>query len=119
MRTAPRRFDDTAVAAKLFCGLGDQTRLAILQLLTTGEHRVTDIVAVLDRSQGTISGHLRCLKDCGLVVDQPAGREVHYRLAHPELVDLLHAAERLLAVTGETVDLCPNYTPEHQPPNRP
>lgn len=111
MRTVPGQLGDTAVAAKLFCGLGDQTRLGILRLLTAGEHRVSDIVAALDRSQGTISGHLRCLKDCGLVIDRPAGREVHYRLAHPELVDLLHAAERVLAVTGETVELCPNYTP--------
>lgn len=103
---------DTTVAAKLFCGLGDPTRLAILRLLADGEHRVTDIVSALDRPQGTISGHLRCLKDCGLVTDRRTGREVHYRIRHAEIVELLHSAERLLAVTGETIELCPNYTPE-------
>ena len=32
-----------------------------------------------------------------------------YSLAHPELMDLLASAERLLALTGEAVALCPNY----------
>ncbi len=103
---------DTTAAATLFCGLGDSTRLAIIRFLATGERRVTDIVSALDRPQGTISGHLRCLKDCGLVTDRRTGREVHYRIHHVELVDLLHSAERLLAVTGETIELCPNYTPD-------
>lgn len=111
MRADPRELHDTAVAAKLFCGLGDPTRLAILRLLLVREHRVTDIVAEIDRSQATISGHLRCLKECGLVTDRPAGREVHYRLVHRELVEVLRASERLLAVTGATIELCPNYTP--------
>ena len=32
-----------------------------------------------------------------------------YSLAHPELIDLLGAAEQLLALTGEAVELCPRY----------
>lgn len=34
-----------------------------------------------------------------------------YSIAHPELMDLLGAAEQLLALTGETVELCPRYGP--------
>lgn len=30
-------------------------------------------------------------------------------VAQPELLELLRAAERLLAVTGDAVDLCPTY----------
>ena len=104
------QLQDTTVAAKLFCGLGDPSRLAIIRLLADGEHRVTDIVSALGRPQGTISGHLRCLKECGLVTDRRTGREAHYRIRDDALVDLLHAAERLLAVTGEHIELCPNYT---------
>ncbi len=32
-----------------------------------------------------------------------------YTLAQPELTELLAAAERLLAATGQQISLCPNY----------
>lgn len=108
------RFEISAAidtTARLFCGFGDQTRLAILTLLAAGEQRVGDIVEAVGGTQSNISGHLRCLKDCGLVIDQRTGREVRYRIAHPDVVDLLRAAERLLSRTGHQIDLCPNYTP--------
>ena len=105
----PATTTDLATASKLFCGFGDRTRLAILSHLASGEHRVTDIVDAFDASQATISGHLKCLKECGLVLDRRTGREVHYRIAHPEVVEVLRSAEKLLAITGQHIDLCPNY----------
>ena len=99
-------------AAKLFCGFSDRTRLAILTMLVDDERRVSDIVATLNGSQGNISGHLRCLKDCGLVIDRRSGRKVYYRIAHNEVIDLLRSAERLLAVCGYNIDLCPNFDPD-------
>ncbi|GIM63925.1 hypothetical protein Pve01_94340 [Planomonospora venezuelensis] len=36
-----------------------------------------------------------------------------YSIAHPELMDVLGAAEQLLVLTGEAVELCPNYGPDH------
>lgn len=112
MSATIERSGDVAVAAKLFCGFGDRTRLSILSLLAGGERRVTDIVETLDASQANISGHLRCLRDCGLVVDRRSGREAFYRIAHSEVVDVLRSAEQLLAVTGTGIELCPNYEPE-------
>lgn len=98
------------LAAKLFRGLADPTRLGILLALQAGEKRVTDLSAELGGSQANISGHLACLKDCGLVADRAHGRANFYRLARPELTNLLHAAEDLLAGIGHQVDLCPNYS---------
>jgi ArsR family transcriptional regulator, cadmium/lead-responsive transcriptional repressor len=100
---------DVRLAAKLFRGLGDPLRLAILAQLADGERRVTDLVEQLEGSQGNISGHLACLKDCGLVTDRPEGRQVFYRIAAPEVVRVLRAAESLLETTGHRVDLCSNY----------
>lgn len=68
-----------------------------------------DLVQVIGGSQANISGHLACLKDCGLVEDRPVGRQAYYRIAAPEVVDLLIAAERLLSVHGWQIELCPNY----------
>ena len=100
---------DTALAAKLFRGFSDRTRLEILRRLAPGELRVTDLVQAIGGSQANISGHLACLKDCGLVEDRPVGRQVYYHIAAPEVVALLTAAERLLSVHGLQIQLCPNY----------
>ena len=56
-----------------------------------------------------MSAHVACLRDCGLVVGRPVGRQVFYSLARPELMDLLAAAQTLLAATGNAVALCPTY----------
>ncbi|HEY3408239.1 MAG TPA: metalloregulator ArsR/SmtB family transcription factor [Propionicimonas sp.] len=97
-------------AAALFHSLSDPTRLAILQRLTLGEKRVRDLTEHLGLAQSTVSGHLACLKDCGLVTSRPEGRASVFSLATAsELLDVLGAAERLLAATGYAVELCPNY----------
>lgn len=100
---------DVALVAKLMRGFADPTRLAVLVALSEGEQRVTDLVARLGGSQGNISGHLACLKDCGMVTDRPEGRAVWYSIAHPDVVAVIRAAEQLLARTGTRVELCPNY----------
>ncbi|MCE7080054.1 helix-turn-helix transcriptional regulator [Streptomyces sp. ST2-7A] len=98
-----------SAAVALFRSLGDPARLAILRRLAEGEARVTDLVSRLGLAQSTVSAHLSCLRDCGLVTSRPQGRASLYSLARPELLDLLASAERLLEATGEAVDLCPRY----------
>lgn len=106
---AARPADELAPAAALFRGLADPTRLAILRRLAGRERRVVDLTTALGLAQSTVSAHLACLRDCGLVTGRPEGRQMFYALARPELMDLLRAAEQLLAATGEAVALCPNY----------
>ena len=102
---------EVATAAKLFRGFADPTRLGIvLALLDEGELRVKDLVERLGCSQANVSAHLACLKECELVADRPEGRAVRYRIARPEVVELLRAAEVLLAATGSQIALCDNYT---------
>jgi DNA-binding transcriptional ArsR family regulator len=83
--------------------------LAIVRQLAEGERRVVDLTTALGLAQGTVSGHLACLRDCGLIIGRPEGRQMFYSLAHSELLELLSAAEELLALTGDAVELCPNY----------
>lgn len=99
---------DPQAAVYLFRSLADPTRLRILRHLMLGEHRVVDLTAHLSLAQSTVSQHLACLRDCGLVSSRAYGRASMFSLATaPELLDLLAAAERLLAVTGDAVELCP------------
>lgn len=43
------------------------------------------------------------------MADRPLGRQVYYRIAAHEVVEMLTAAERLLGVHGWQIELCPNY----------
>nr|WP_255491914.1 MULTISPECIES: metalloregulator ArsR/SmtB family transcription factor [unclassified Actinotalea] len=106
------RADDAGLdaASCLFRGLADPSRLAILRHLALGEHRVVDLTAHLGLAQSTVSQHLACLRDCGLVTARPQGRASVYSLAHPDATQaLLAAAEQLLALTGDAVVLCSTY----------
>jgi len=99
-----------SAAACLFHGLSDSSRLAILRHLALGEHRVVDLTAHLGLAQSTVSKHLACLKDCGLVTSRPKGRASVFSLNHTDVVmGVLAAAERLLYLTGDAVTLCPRF----------
>jgi DNA-binding transcriptional ArsR family regulator len=99
-----------AVAACLFHGFSDPSRLAILRHLALGEHRVVDLTGHLGLAQSTVSKHLACLRDCGLVESRPEGRASMFSLTHPEAtLAVLESAERLLSLTGDAVALCPVY----------
>lgn len=110
--------DALDAAACLFHGFSDPSRLAILRQLALGEQRVTDLTTHIGLAQSTVSKHLACLKDCGLVTSRPKGRASIFSLTHPEaLNDLFAAAEQLLELTGDAVALCANYGTETLPRN--
>lgn len=100
--------DAVVPAASLFHSFSDPSRLVILQHLQLGEHRVVDLVKHLGLSQSTVSKHLACLKETDMVTSRAEGRASVYSLKHPEeLVELLSVAEKILALTGDAVTLCP------------
>jgi DNA-binding transcriptional ArsR family regulator len=96
-------------AVALFRSLADETRLRIVAKLAAGEARVVDLTGELGLAQSTVSKHLTCLRDCGLVDYRTEGRQSFYSLTRPELMDLLSAAEGVLAATGFAFALCPTY----------
>ncbi|MDA0252839.1 MAG: metalloregulator ArsR/SmtB family transcription factor [Actinomycetota bacterium] len=100
---------ELAPAAALFRSLGDPTRLAILRRLAIGEARVGELVEEVGLAQSTVSKHLACLKECGLVDSEPVGRASVFRLSQPALIGLLASAEAVLQAGGRAVALCPTY----------
>ncbi len=99
-----------AAAAALFRGFGDPSRLAIVCHLALGEHNVRDLTEHLGLAQSTVSAHLRCLLDCGMVTVRAQGRASVYALAaQQQTFAVLVAAEHLLAATGDAVTFCPVY----------
>ncbi len=87
----------TAPTAALFRALGEPARLTMLRHLFTGEHSVRELTDHLGLAQSTVSVHLACLRDCGLVTVRQRGRSSIYALADPgRLATLVGAAEDLL-----------------------
>src|SRR5690625_4782789 len=97
----------TRAYAHLFQALADPTRLAVVQHLASGEHRVRDLVEHMGLAQSTISKHLSFLVECGLINARPEGRATWYSLAEPALLRILvAAAEKMLEATGNAAQLC-------------
>jgi DNA-binding transcriptional ArsR family regulator len=66
--------------------LADPTRRAILQQLSTGETRVTDLARPFAISLNSVSKHIRILERAGLVSRRRAGRE-HFLSFTPAPLD--------------------------------
>lgn len=103
---------ELAPAVALFRSLGDPIRLHVLKRLALEEARIIDLTKELGMAQSTVSEHVSCLRDCGLVTGRPEGRQMFYKFSRPELLDLLSVAEEVLAATNHKVALCPRYGKE-------
>lgn len=102
----PAASSPAGITAKFFRGLGDPTRVRVLQLLIGGERTVGDLVEETGVLQGRLSSHLACLRWCGFVVSRREGRQVFYSLADDRVPLLLSLAEDFLADNADSVDLC-------------
>jgi ArsR family transcriptional regulator, cadmium/lead-responsive transcriptional repressor len=98
------------LSAKLFRGFADPSRLTILAALQEGERCVSELIEATGLTQSNVSGHLSCLKDCGLVTSRQEGRFVYYRLADPEVSLMLSRAETILSRLADRIAACVNYT---------
>ncbi len=91
--TAP---DLSHLTARLFRGLGDPSRLALLEALQAGQANVGDLVERTGLPQPSVSTHLACLLGCGLVAREQRGRFAFYRLSDPAVSGLIDLARQLL-----------------------
>jgi ArsR family transcriptional regulator, cadmium/lead-responsive transcriptional repressor len=98
-----------AIKAKLFRGLGDSSRLGILETLRNTPRTVGDIVKETGLSQSNVSNHLSCLRECGLVAAEQEGRYVTYRLSDDRVAEVLSIAEELLSDVARGVYECTRY----------
>ena len=65
----------------IFRALADETRRRTLTVLRQHELSVSELVAVLDQPQSTVSRHLRVLRDASLIRDRRNGKAVLYSVA--------------------------------------
>jgi ArsR family transcriptional regulator len=87
---------------KLFQLLSHPARLQILDVLRRGEECVCHIQSVLGKRQAYVSQQLMVLRDAGLVADRKDGLNVFYRLADPDVAEVL----RVVLGPMESRDRC-------------
>lgn len=64
----------------LLKAVANESRFQILETLLQRERNVSQIVAAVGLPQATVSHHLACLRNCGLVQTRKEGKEVFYVL---------------------------------------
>jgi DNA-binding transcriptional ArsR family regulator len=98
---------ETDLVAKYFRGLGDATRLRILEFLRDeGELSVGELVERLGEPQPKVSNHLACLRWCGFIEARREHRTVYNRIADKRVMKMLDLAHALLADNAEHVAAC-------------
>ncbi len=98
-----------ALKAKLFRGFSDPSRLSILESLRSGPKTVGEVVTATGRAQSSISMHLACLYECGLVSREQRGKFVHYRISDGRVDEILRLGDLLLADVAKGVYECTRY----------
>lgn len=99
MIAAPR---ELSASARLFHALSDETRVALVDRLRTGEKCVCELMDHLDAAQSRLSFHLKVLRDAGLVDSRKEGRWAYYWLK-PEAFEEMADVIRSLAPTAGAV----------------
>jgi DNA-binding transcriptional ArsR family regulator len=91
------------VKAGLFKGLAHPIRIRILEILSgADEVSVSDLLRDIELEPSHVSQHLAVLRGHRLVVSERRGSLVFYRLAYPQVADLLRVARALLGEILET-----------------
>lgn len=94
--------------AKVFKALCDPNRLAILELLRSGEKCACVLIDRLDMGQSAVSYHMKILCESGIVTSRQEGKWTHYQLSR----EGSEAAVSLLArlTTPDPDGSCEDYS---------
>ena len=96
MLTIASRLD---VMNRLGRAMADPTRSRILMTLFECPSYPAVLARDLGLTRSNVSNHLTCLRDCGIVVAEPEGRQTRYQIADPHLAVAMTAlVEVTLAV---------------------
>ena len=89
MKDSLRRFK-----ADIFQALAHPTRIAIMELLETGELSAGELMEKLGIEQANVSQHLAVLRAKQLVVNRKAGNQVFYSVRDPIILKVLALMRR-------------------------
>ena len=80
--------------AEIFQALGHPTRIAIVEMLGSGEMSAGQIIEQLGLEQANASQHFAVLRSKQVLVNRKEGNQVFYSLRDPVLVEVLDVLKR-------------------------
>jgi len=111
--------------SNLLTVIGQPARIQILVVLGEQEACVCHLESALGMRQPSISQHLMVLRKAGLVTAQREGRNIFYRMAKPELVNILYQTAALINIDASLLSnltqrpmpgcSCPQCNPDLDP----
>jgi DNA-binding transcriptional ArsR family regulator len=101
MLTATTRLD---VMNRLGRAMADPTRSRILMTLLEGPAYPAALAESLELTRQNVSNHLTCLRDCGIVVVEPEGRQARYEISDPHLAKALTDLLNVVLAVDESVE---------------
>lgn len=100
MLPSHKRWPLYEVKANLFKGLSHPARIRVLELLSASDElTVSRLIEETELEASHLSQHLSVLRKHKLVDSERRGSHVYYRLAHPDVAEMLAVARRLLITT--------------------
>jgi DNA-binding transcriptional ArsR family regulator len=82
----------------IFQAIADPTRRAIVLLLAVQAMTPHAMAAHFEVSRQAVSKHIRILAECGLLDQEPQGREIQYHLRTDKMQEIEHWMERFKAL---------------------
>ncbi len=101
---APAESDE--ILMKFFKGLGDLTRLRIVETLLEKERNVSELIRLLGVPQSNISNHLACLKWCGYITSRKDGTSIYYQITDERVRKIVGLAREIIADHAENLYAC-------------
>jgi DNA-binding transcriptional ArsR family regulator len=96
-----------------YAALAEPHRRQILDLLREGERSVNELVGHVRLTQPGVSKHLRVLREAGLVVATPHGRERRYALRPEPLAEVDAWLAPYRALWSARLDALERHLEEH------
>ncbi len=94
------------ILMKFFKGLGDPTRLRIVEALLVKERKVSELIKLLGVPQSNISNHLACLKWCGYISSRKEGTSIYYQVTDDRVKKIVGLAREIIADHAENLYAC-------------
>jgi DNA-binding transcriptional ArsR family regulator len=94
------------ILMKFFKGLGDPTRIRIVEALLEKERNVSELIELIGAPQSNISNHLACLKWCGYITARKQGTSIYYRVTDERVRTILELARQVIADHAENLYTC-------------
>ncbi len=94
-------FEQAKARAEILKAVAHPIRVLLLDALSRGDCCVTELNALVDVDQSTVSRHLAQLKKSGIVSERKHGNKVIHHLACPCMLRTLECAVEVVQAEGQ------------------